>query len=247
MAEGSAQLCVCVLFYGADDYCCQLARRLFNRPMRELAERDVEFRFGFNAVGDATKRIVDTFIDTVGYVAPVVVDSTKNIYKYPMMRRLFHDRRISAPLTMWFDDNSYIDPDVDVEVWLARITAQLDHCASIGSVYTQGLVGRQPDWIRAQPWFNGKEPVPYVKYLAGGWWAAQTAVLQRFDWPTPNIKHYGGDVMFGELLRQQDLPLCHFRDNVMIQANASGVESASPRRGFDATPVGFDYGAADGT
>jgi hypothetical protein len=47
--------------------------------------------------------------------------------------------------------------------------------------------------------------------------------------------------MLGELLRQQDLRLCHFRDNVNIQANASGVESVSMRRGFDAPPVGFSY------
>jgi hypothetical protein len=247
MAEGSASLCVCVLFYGTDDYCCQLAQRLFNRPMRELAEHNVEFRFGFNAVGDATRRTVDAFISAADCEVPVLLDSPKNIYKYPMMRRLFHEQPIVPPLTMWFDDNSYLDPAVDTATWLTRIKTQLDHCSAVGSVYTQGLVGNQAGWIRAQPWFNGKDPVPYVKYLASGWWATQTPLLQRFDWPTANIKHYGGDVMFGELLRQHDLQLCHFRDNVMIQANASGVESATPRRGFDAQPVGFDYGGGCGT
>lgn len=242
MAEGTADLCVCVLFYGADDYCSQLAARLLNRAMRELAEYNVEFRLGFNAVGYDTRKAVATFTDASDYVVPVVVDSAKNLYKYPMMRRLFYDKPLTAPLTMWFDDNSYIDPDIDVGVWFERIRTQMQHCATIGSVYTQGLVGKQAEWIKAQPWFNGKEPVPYVKYASGGWWVAQTDVLRRFDWPSPDIKHYGGDVMFGELLRQQDLQLCHFRDGVMIQANDSGVEAVSPRRGFDATPVGFDYG-----
>lgn len=243
MAEGTADVCVCVLFYGADDYCCQLAQRILNRPMRELGESNVEFRFGFNAVGNATRWSVASFTDASDYVVPVVVDSPKNIYKYPMMRRLFHDKPITAPLTMWFDDNSYIDPDIDTEVWLSRVRTQMAHCAAIGSVYTQGLIGNQAAWIKSQPWFNGKEPTPYVKYISGGWWVAQTDVLRRFDWPPPEVKHYGGDVMFGELLRQHDLQLCHFRDGVMIQVNESGVESASPRRGFDATPVGFDYGA----
>lgn len=247
MAEGSADLCVCVLFYGADDYCCQLAKRLLNRPMRELAEANVEFRFGYNAVGQGTIDAIAAFTDASDYAVPVVVDSPKNIYKYPMMRKMFRDRTMTAPLTMWFDDNSYIDPDIDVDMWLARIKAQMSHCAAIGSVYTQGLVGNQADWIKAQAWFNDKEPAPYVKYPAGGWWVAQTDVLRRFDWPAPDIKHYGGDVMFGELLRQQDLQLCHFRDGVMIQANENGIESAGPRRGFDATPVGFDYGADRGT
>jgi hypothetical protein len=47
--------------------------------------------------------------------------------------------------------------------------------------------------------------------------------------------------MLGEALKQQDMLLCHFRDDVMIQANANGLESAQKRRGFDAAPVGFDY------
>jgi hypothetical protein len=241
MAEGAADLCVCVLFYGTDDYCCQLAQRVLNRPMRELGSGKVEFRLGFNAVGPATRHAVEAFTECSDYVVPVVADSPQNIYKYPMMRQLLTAAPLTAPRVMWFDDNSYIDPAVDVSVWLERVFKQLDHCAVMGSVYTQGLVGQQAAWIRAQPWFNGKEPVPYVKYPAGGWWMAQTEVLQRFDWPPANIKHHGGDVMFGELLRQHDLQLCHFRDGVMIQANSNGVESASMRRGFDALPVGCDY------
>lgn len=243
MADGPAKLCVCVLFYGTDDYCCQLAKRLLNRPMHELGESAVEFRFGFNSVGPDTHRVVDAFTDVSDYAVRAVVDSPKNIYKYPMMRRLFYDTPLTAPLTMWFDDNSYIDPDVDTDVWLSRIVKQMEYCAVIGSVYTQGLVGNQAGWIKAQPWFNGKEPIPYIKYPAGGWWVAQTEMLQQFNWPPAEIKHYGGDVMLGELMRQHDLQLCHFRDNVMIQANDSGVESIGPRRGFDAPPVGFDYEA----
>lgn len=241
MAEGPAELCVCILFYGADDYCCQLAKRILNRPMRELAENNIEFRFGFNAVGADTQHVVDAFLDAADYAVRARVESAVNIYKYPMMRKLFYDTPLTAPVTMWFDDNSYIDPETDVGTWYDRILQQLNYCAAIGSVYTASLEGNQAAWIKSQPWFNGKEPTPYVKYAAGGWWAAQTEVLQRHNWPVPEIKQYGGDVMLGELLRQHDLPLCHFRDNVMIQANASGVESVTQRRGFDAQPVGADY------
>lgn len=243
MADGAAKnLCVCVLFYGADDYCTQLARRILNRPFRELVQCDVEFRFGFNAVGKDTQNVVDAFIDAEDCAVSVVENCPKNIYKYPMMRRLFAAKPLTAPLTMWFDDNSYIDPDTDIGVWLTRLEQQLGYCNMLGSVYTQGLVGNQAAWIKNQPWFNGKQPGPYVKHVAGGWWTITTDVLLKFDWPSADIRHYGGDVMLGELFRQHDLQLCHFRDNVVIQANASGVESAGPRRGFDATPVGFDYG-----
>jgi hypothetical protein len=209
--------------------------------MRELGDTRVEFRFGFNAVSAATQHVVAAFKDSSDYVVGAEVVSPVNIYKYPMMRRMLCATPLTAPRVMWFDDNSYLAPDLDVGTWLPRIFKQLDHCAVMGSVYTQGLAGNQAGWIRAQAWFNGKEPTAYVKYPAGGWWVARTDVLRRLHWPPENIKHHGGDVMFGELLRQHDLPLCHFRDGVMIQANASGVESVSTRRGFDAPPVGCNY------
>jgi hypothetical protein len=240
MAEGPADTCVCVLFYGADDYCFQLAQRVLNEPLRQLARLNVEFRFGMNAVGDATRQFVEAAA-AEHFNGAELFCSAQNIYKYPIMRRMFYEKPLRAPVTMWFDDNSYLNPAVDVQQWYERITKQLSNCSVIGSVYTQGLVGGQADWIRAQPWFNSRPPGPYVKYPVGGWWAAQTAVLQQFDWPVPEIKHYGGDVMLGELCKQQDLLLCHFRDDVLIQTNSSGVESVGARRGFDAPPVGFDY------
>jgi hypothetical protein len=239
MADGSADLCVCVLFYGADAYCHELAQRVLNAPMRQLAKQNVEFRFGLNAVGDATRQFVQDQISSHFHGA-FVVDSPENIFKYPIMRRMFYEKQLRARSVMWFDDNSCIMPDTDVAHWLGRVQRQLDGCTLLGSVYTQGLVGRQADWIKAQPWYAGKEPAPYVKYVADAWWAMRAEPLLRFQWPSPDIRHHGGDVMLGELCRQQNLSLCHFRDNLLINANSSGVEGAG-RRGFSAPPVGFDY------
>jgi len=111
----------------------------------------------------------------------------------------------------------------------------------VGSVYKTRLAGNQAGWIRAQPWFAGKEPPAYVSFAQGSWWAIQTAVLQRFDWPLPGFKHRGVDVMLGELCRQHDLPLAHFRDGVWINANDAGVESAASKRGNTEHPIGFEY------
>jgi hypothetical protein len=238
MADGAADVCVCVLFYGTDDYCYSLAQRVLNRPMRQLADLGAEFRFGLNAVGAPTRELVMSFAEKTG---AAITESSVNIYKYPIMRRMFYEKQLHASATMWFDDNSFISPDADAARWLQRVLNQLSSCTMLGSVYTQGLVGKQPEWVRNQPWFAGKEPGPYVKYAAGGWWTIQTEALRRLDWPTKNVKHHGGDVMLGEALKQQDMLLCHFRDDVMIQANANGLESAQKRRGFDAAPVGFDY------
>jgi hypothetical protein len=241
MADGPADVCVCVLFYGSDDYCYQLAQRVLNDPMRRLAQQNVEFRFGFNAIGAETRAFVSQQIAD-HFSGATVVDCPENIYKYPIMRRMFYAEPLQARAVMWFDDNSCITPDTDIDHWLSRIMRQLDGCALLGSVYTQGLVGRQADWIKAQPWYAGKQPGPYVKYAADSWWVMRAEPLVQFDWPSTDIAHHGGDVMLGELCRQQDLTLCHFRDGVLINANSSGVEGAS-RRGFDAQPVGFDYGA----
>lgn len=242
-ADGPADVCICVLFYGTDDYCYQLAQRVLNDPMRQLARQRVEFRFGFNAVGDQTRAFVTQQI-AEHFSGAIVVDCPENIFKYPIMRRLFHAKPFRTRAVMWFDDNSHIAPDTDAAHWLARILKQLDGCTLLGSVYTQGLVGRQADWIKAQPWYAGKAPPPYVKYAADGWWIMRTEPLVQFDWPPPDIVHHGGDVMLGELCRQQDLSLCHFRDGVLINANSSGVEGAYRRRGFDAPPVGFNYGCS---
>lgn len=239
MADGAADVCVCVLFYGTDAYCHALAQRVLNEPMRQLARQNVEFRFGFNAIGADTRRFVGNQIDRY-FQNAAVVDCPENIFKYPIMRRMFCAKPLRARAVMWFDDNSCITDDTDVEQWLGRILRQLDGCALLGSVYTQGLVGRQADWIKAQSWYAGKEPAQYVKYVADAWWAMRTEPLVQFDWPAADIRHHGGDVMLGELCRQQNLSLCHFRDNLLINANASGVEGAR-RRGFDAMPVGFDY------
>jgi hypothetical protein len=47
--------------------------------------------------------------------------------------------------------------------------------------------------------------------------------------------------MTGELLRQHDMRLGHFRDNLWINANEYGVESQSIRRGKAGAPIGYDY------
>lgn len=239
MADGSAA-CVCVLFYGSDDYCFKLAQRVLNEPMRELASLDVDFRFGLNAVGERTRQFVRRQA-SLFFKNAVVFESRSNILKYPMMRELFAARDITAPFVVWFDDDSCFAPSTCAENWLARITAQMRVCALAGSVRRSRLVGGQAEWIRAQSWFAGKEPVPYVQFVSGSWWTATSAVLRQFDWPPPDMRQKGADVMLGELCRQHNLPIAHFRDGVWINANDDGVEAAAPRRQTEGVAVGADY------
>jgi len=240
MAEGSADACVCVLFYGADEHCFRLAQRVLNEPMRRLGQENVEFRFGCNAVSDATRAFVRAQMAAF-FPGALFVDSSTNTHKYPMMRRLFYSDPVTSPITIWFDDDSCFAPDTDPAKWLPRVKKQLESHAMLGSIYRTRLTGNQAGWIKAQPWYNGKEPEPYVKHASGSWWAIQSAVLQKFDWPTVGLKQRGVDVMLGELCRQNNLAVCHFRDGVWINANETGLEFAGSKRGPQESPIGFEY------
>lgn len=240
MLTQDPDFCVCVLLYGANHYCVRMAQRVINTPLRLLGERGISFRFGLNAVGDETRDIVRRAVDE-SFPGAIVVDSPDNIYKYPMMRRLFYAEPIAASFTMWFDDDSCIVPDTDIDVWLTRIRQQMQAYTMLGSVHKERFIGNQRGWVKEQSWYNGREPQSYTQFAAGGWWTIRTDVLMRFGWPTTVFKHRGGDVMLGELLRQHNMPLGHFRDNLWINANAFGVESQSTRRGQAELPIGYDH------
>lgn len=243
MADGTADVCVCVLFYGDDDHCYRLAQRVLNAPLRQLARHNVEFRFGLNAVGAKTRALVQEAV-AQDFPGALVVEPEGNIFKYPIMRRLLHDKPLRAPITMWFDDDSCLSPDCDVSAWLPRVQKLLEAHSMIGSIYRQRLVGNQAEWIKNQWWYSGKLMQNYVKFITGGWWAIRSDVLLRYNWPIPELRHRGGDVMLGALCEQQGLSLGFFRDGLWINANDQGVESKSPRRGHDEKPIGFDYNAA---
>jgi hypothetical protein len=239
----NAPFCVCVLLYGATDYCVRMAQRVLNIPLRRLGAYGIDFRFGLNAVGDVTRDLVRQAVRD-DFPGALVVDCPENIYKYPIMRRLLYDRPILAPYTMWFDDDSCIAPETATDAWLLRVERQMQAYCMVGSVHKTRYVGNQIAWIQAQPWYNQLAPQAYVQFAAGGWWTIRTDILTKFDWPPAILKHRGGDVILGELLRQHNLPLGHFRDNLWINANEFGVESQSTRRGQAEAPIGFDYVSA---
>ena len=232
------KVCVCALLYGNDSHCENLALRLLNKEFIELGKY-ADLRIGLNAVGAATRQIVSGVVEKLPDT--LVIDSPENIHKYPMMRRLFDARPIGAPLTMWFDDDSCIVPETNIDEWLNRISKQLNTYAIVGSVYLHGYTGGQRDWIKAQSWYRSKAPTRCLNYVAGGWWTAQTNVLHELNWPPAGLKNRGGDIMLGEAMRQNNFLIGHFRDNLWISANASGVESKSPRRGGTEVPAGVDY------
>ena len=91
------------------------------------------------------------------------------------------------------------------------------------------LSDEQLVWSCQQPWQSDADGFRYVSYALGSWWAVKTSVLDAYDWPPADLQQKGGDIMLGELFRQRNLQLCHFRDGVRINVNDAGVEGAVPR------------------
>jgi len=227
MADGAAEVCICILFYGAEEQHFKLAQRVLNEPMRCLAKRNIEFRFGCNAVGAATTdfllcQIAEHFQNATLFHSP------ENILKYPMMRRMFHESPIRPPITMWFDHDSYLKPGIDVDDWLRRVVKHFDGCDMVGSVQKSKLTDDQVEWAKPQWWFTDSDKT-YMSYAIGGWWAVKTDLLRRYDWPAEDFQQKGGDVVLGALLKHQERCLCHFREGVHVNANEAGVEAAAAR------------------
>lgn len=230
-----------VVFYG--DHPALAARCL--GPLLPLAATGaVQLRVGCNECGPRTL----AYLAAGGvWESPHVglVVSPDNIHKYPMMRRLIGLGPL-APQFMWFDDDSYIDAP-DPAAWLAKALAVCEPGTAVGQVWSHALGGNQNRWVEAQPWYAGK-PVragQRVFFLQGAWWVVPAEILYRHDWPAPALERKGGDVMFGELCRQQGYRLRDVgRDfGVRINADAAGRHSKSQTRGPMPLPrpIGWDY------
>ena len=220
----------------------ELAARCVSSIAPYVGDR-AELRVGLNTVGGKTRKMVNSQAGPGGAISKVY-DYGENILKYPMMRRMFHDpdAPIKTPYIMWFDDDSFVKPDASQQrPWLDIVSEAISQADMLGSVYSLNYRGDQHKWIAAQPWYAGKAARPKASFATGGWWCIRTEVVQQYNWPPEALQHRGGDVMLGELLRQQDRTLKQFRTGVAINANDAGQESKAARRGHDETPIGVAF------
>ncbi len=240
---------ICALFFGNYP---DLAKRCLGSIVAAVAEsqkatgRRVRLSLGANTVCDETRRYLEAHV-SAGWVAPRDLRiSDVNIHKYPMMRQMFHDSE--APLTsefvMWFDDDSWIDsPWYGNRLWLDEVYAAATTADMIGAIYTRPVVGNQPQWLETQPWYRQKPIVrgQRVRFITGGWWVLRTKIVHAHDWPIRELDHCGGDMMLGDLCRQQDYLMKQFDRGVRINADDAGRQSRSPRRGFTSPLIGENY------
>lgn len=232
---GVVRTTVCVLTYGNF---VGLAMRCLN-PLFKLNKMGlIDLRIGLNEVSQATSDYVNEHAGNC-----LKYEANPQIYKYPMMHKMFNEPVVDTEFIMWFDDDSFITQNLDLTGWLSKVESSMSDCDMLGSVYTIPYTNNQKEWCKTQPWYTGKPLKDKPAFATGGWWVIKTDVIKKFNWPIAELKHCGGDVALGVLLDQNNLKLKSFKHGVAINADGNGKESASPRRGASNTeqPIGKHF------
>jgi len=216
---------VCCLFYG--DY-PKLAERLLQSLYRLQSGEQYDLRVGLNAVSVATADIVKQYAEMMPMQALL---GDPPYYKYPLMRRLFHQQPIETPFTMWFDDDSWLRESATARFFPAVVDA-MQVADMLGAMYYwPHLTANERRFIEDQPWYTGVSIPGTVPFITGGWWVIRTAILQQHRWPIDELQHDGGDVMLGEMCHQQGYRMAEWKKDVAINADDRGRCSRAPRRG----------------
>jgi hypothetical protein len=228
-----------------------LAERVLESLSRDPFPSHYEMRIGLNNVCPETHEYV---LDEC-QMLPVtdIYVGAPPYYKYPLMRRMFHEsdqstgrKPIDTEFTMWFDDDSYITPEAPADFFDGCVEQMgyMDTTAMIGQVWHMRLRGSQRRYVEAQEWYTGRMLSPRshrVRFVTGGWWCIRTEILRRHNWPPPDFEHNGGDVMMGEMLRQHNYRPRNFHAGVSINSDASGRNASAARRGTSQPPIGVNW------
>ena len=244
----SKRFSIHALFYG--DY-LDLAQRCltaFEPTLHEGAAYITDFRLGLNSVAPPTQRFVVHWAQQVwqSWQIPVHIYVTdKNVFKYPLMRRMFRDPEAPlAQFVMWFDDDSFLTGQPG---WWSRVLAAIEGQDMIGQAWFLPIEGNQWNWIQQQPWYNPDAGPPPMQrgrrcfsFCQGAWWVLRSRVVHDYDWPIPSLRHNGGDSLLGELFRHQGLRKGRFDYGVRINADDAGQPSRAARRGHSESVIGKD-------
>jgi hypothetical protein len=226
----STPVTICVLCYG--DF-PSLAERVLESLLRHTPAEAMSLRIGLNAISAATSKVIDRLLPRLP--VELVVRSEVNLYKLPMMRRLFYDIPLRTPWTIWFDDDSFVSrgdwltmlgfesslqPEVDM--WGQKLFVRADQ------------VHRQ--FIQNAPWYRGEELLPddqparyRLNFIAGGYWAIRTACLHHLNWPEDRLVQFGDDYVLGEAMRQNGFSLGGAFSGVVVNDSERRAPAKTPR------------------
>lgn len=217
----SAPVTVCALFYGPHPDLC---RRFLTSLYRFTPVGSFTLRVGLNSACAETAELVEAASRQHQNI--YVQAESKNIFKSPLMAKLFALRPIETDWVIWFDDDSYpyrndwltglglkIESQPAVDVW-GDIFHIVGDKEAVRFVQTAA-------WFRGNP-FRQERPLgernerPVFTFATGGFWAAKTTVLQALRWPDARLIHRGEDFFFGEALRQNGFTIGQYKSGVRI-------------------------------
>lgn len=190
----------------------------------------VELRIGLNGVGADSEKLIYGLPKelSIGVYGP-----NENIYKYPRLRMMLYDddNPITTEWVVQIDD----DADFIYGNWVDLLEPMMIQgiqrgARCFGEHYMFFLRPNQLAWHKKRYWWKGRDPIKYksvlsrVDFITGGWWAMRFADLKELNWPDPELRHNGGDVMLGSAMYQQGWPI--FNCSKVIDVHNS------PTRGF---------------
>jgi len=236
------RITICVVCYGPH---AGLARRFLESLYRFTDPGRFTVRAGLNEVEEATISIFRDYSDRFGNID--IFQEPRNIFKVPLMRRMFRERPIETPWVIWFDDDSHVTrPD-----WLARLGLkvqahpEVDQWGSIFCLWRQDEAIRE--FIERAPWYrgvplkrsrgpDGREGYEF-RFATGGFWALRTELIDTLDWPDARTRQGHEDFLLGEALRQQGHLVSSFEYGVAINQAERRNSSASEIHQLEFAPL----------
>lgn len=236
----------CTLTYGANSY---LALRCISSVYKHLPADKFKLRLGLNEVpSEHETKILDYLKDKSN--VEKVYRANPQIYKYPMMRQMFHDTDlpISTDWILWMDDDSHIVGQKWIDslenavnsFYLQQTDKNPKGVHMFGKVYYWHLRGNQRQWISEATWYRNRAfakdtskrpPMDKSDFCTGGYWLVSKECAMACDWPDTRLKHRGGDIMMGIAVHQNGYGISQSYDGVKISDNA--------RRGYNETIAGI--------
>ena len=237
---------VCVLLYGGFEH---LARRCLSSIEKSSYDGHVQdFRIALNRVSPQVHEYAVNWASRQS--SPTIFYQTRwpddePALKYPVMRKMFQDSQAELARTMmWFDDDSYLSEltALSTSYWWDELAAHAQKYQVIGQTWGLPITSARWEWIMTQPWYNPKVPrLDVIRFPQGAWWCANSGMLNLMGWPIPELRHCGGDSLFGEVLRHTEIPVLECCKHVHINADSKGQHSKAARRGFNERPLGEEY------
>jgi GT2 family glycosyltransferase len=224
---------ICVLCYGPN---ANLAERFLESLFRNTDPSLFLLRAGLNEVEPETHRLFSKYSNRFGNIELFV--EPKNIFKNPLMRRMFHEKPLSSQWTLWCDDDTHFTrPD-----WLQCLALKIEAYPNVEMWGWIHVLWRRDEeilnWIRQASWFRGLpfrkgtdldgNPAVEFRFAPGAFWAIRTKVLYRLRWPDPRLIQANEDFILGEALRQNGFRLENFKHGVRV--NDAVTRTTSPTR-----------------